>query len=78
MKVVLPYQATQHSVHPTGGSRRVFKQFAWLQVSSVKVAFSRPTHPRVTQAVGCGQRNRINYLKLWLKVCLKEHAAQVS
>jgi len=38
-------------VHPTGGSRRVFKQFVWLEVGSGKAAFSRPTHPRVTQAV---------------------------
>src|SRR6266511_5100931 len=42
----------QHSVHPTGGSRRVFKQFVWLKAGSVKVAFSRPTHPRVTHTVG--------------------------
>jgi len=39
-------------LHPTGGSRRVFRQFAWLGVGSVKVALSRPTHQRVTQAVG--------------------------
>ena len=38
--------------YPTGGTRRVFKQFAWLEVGSVKVALSRPTHQRVTQAVG--------------------------
>ena len=44
-------KATQHSVHPTGGSRRVFKHFVWLGVGSVKTAFSRPTHQRVTQAV---------------------------
>lgn len=31
----------------TGGSLRVFKQFAWLEVGSVKMAFSRPTHQRV-------------------------------
>jgi hypothetical protein len=43
--------ATQHSVHPTGGSRRVFRQFSWLEVGSVKAAFSRPAHQRVTQAV---------------------------
>ncbi len=30
--------SAQHSVHPTGGSRRVFKQFAWLETDSVKVA----------------------------------------
>jgi hypothetical protein len=34
-----------------GGSLRVFRQFAWLEVGSVKVAFSRPTHQRVTPAV---------------------------
>ncbi len=42
----------QHSVHPNpgkvrrgwrGGSLRVFKQFAWLERDSVKVALSRPT-----------------------------------
>src|SRR5215212_6368142 len=44
--------AAQHSVHPTGGSLRVFRQFAWLEVGSVKMALSRPTHQRVTQAVG--------------------------
>jgi len=38
-------------VHPTGGSLRVFRQFAWLQVGSGKTALSRPTHQRVTQAV---------------------------
>src|SRR5215211_5471245 len=29
-------------VHPTGGSLRVFRQFAWLEVGSVKKALSRP------------------------------------
>ena len=38
-------------MHPTGGSRRVFRQFAWLEAGSVKMALSRPTHLRVTQAV---------------------------
>jgi hypothetical protein len=38
-------------VHPTGGSLRVFRHFAWLGVGSVKVALSRPTHQRVTLAV---------------------------
>ena len=38
-------------MHPTGGTRRVFRQFAWLEVGSVKMALSRPTHQRVTQAV---------------------------
>ena len=44
--------AAQHSVHPTGGSRRVFRQFAWLGVGSGKMALSRPAHPRVTHTVG--------------------------
>ena len=34
-----------------GGSLRVFRQFAWLEADSVKVALSRPTHQRVTPAV---------------------------
>jgi len=45
-------RAAQHSVHPTSGSRRVFKQFAWLEAGSVKVAFSHPAQPPVTQTVG--------------------------
>ena len=49
---VLRSNTAQHSVHPTGGSLRVFGQFAWLEVGSVKVALSRPIHQRVTQAVG--------------------------
>ena len=39
-------------MHPTGGSLRVFGQFAWLEVGSVKVALSRPAHQRVTPTVG--------------------------
>jgi hypothetical protein len=45
-------KAAEHSVHPTGGSLRVFKQFVWLEADSVKMTLSRPTHQRVTQAVG--------------------------
>ena len=44
--------ATPLPDHPTGGSRRVFGQFAWLGVGSVKVALSHPAHQRVTPAVG--------------------------
>jgi len=44
--------AAQHSVHPTGGSLRVFKQFSWLEVGSVKAALPPPTHQRVTPTVG--------------------------
>ena len=40
-----------HSVHPTGGSLRVFVQVAWLEAGSVKAALSRPAHQRVTQTV---------------------------
>jgi hypothetical protein len=49
--VKLSSKAAQHSVHPTGGSLRVFKHFAWLGVDSAKMVFSRPAHQRVTPAV---------------------------
>lgn len=49
--ILLKYKSAQHSVHPTGGSLRVFKHFAWLEDGSVKVALSRLTHQRVTPAV---------------------------
>ncbi len=39
-------------MHPTGGSRRVFRAVSWLKVDSVKAALSRPAHPQVTQTVG--------------------------
>ena len=52
MKAPKIQQATQHSVHPTGGSLRVFRHFAWLEVGSGKVALSRPAHQRVTLTVG--------------------------
>jgi|SRR6266496_2588607 len=45
-------ECAQHSVHPTGGSLRVFKQFAWLETGSAKVELPRPAHQRVTQTVG--------------------------
>jgi len=48
----LEEKSAQQSVHPTGGSLRVFKQFALLEVGSGKAAFSRPTHQRVTPTVG--------------------------
>ena len=51
-KWVWKSKACQHSVHPTGGSRRVFRQFSRLEVSSGKMALSCPAHQRVTQAVG--------------------------
>ena len=64
--------AAQHSVHPTGGSRRVFKHFAWLEVGSVKMALSRPTHQRVTQAVGRAcQGSTIFFDDIYVKAELK-------
>src|SRR5215213_1011833 len=48
---ILLRQTAQHSVHPTGGSLRVFRQFSWLEVGSVKMALSRPAHQRVTHTV---------------------------
>ena len=42
----------QQGVHPTSGTLRVFKPFAWLEVCSVKVALSHPAQPPVTRAVG--------------------------
>jgi len=42
-------------VHPTGGSLRVFKQFAWLEVGSGKMALSRPAHQRVPRHTTPGQ-----------------------
>ncbi len=55
--MVIPHVSAQHSVHPTGGSRRVFKPFVWLEVGSVKMALSRPAHPRVTHTVGLPKQN---------------------
>jgi hypothetical protein len=47
-------------VHPTGGSLRVFRQFAWLEAGSVKMALSRPAHQRVTPAVGLQVKGKQN------------------
>jgi hypothetical protein len=54
----------QHSVHPTGGSLRVFKHFAWLEVGSDKIASSRLAHQRVTQAVGRNKPDVVAEMKL--------------
>jgi hypothetical protein len=48
-----PRKHAQQSVHPTSGSLRVFKHFSWLGVVSVKLPFSPPAQPPVTQTVGC-------------------------
>jgi hypothetical protein len=58
-------------VHPTGGSRRVFGQFAWLEVDSAKMAFPRPAHPRVTHTVG-----RLTELK-WKDDCMQSLIDQI-
>src|SRR5215207_2828710 len=61
--VLIPETAVQHSVHPTGGSLRVFRPFAWLEIDSDKMALSRPAHQRVTQAVGRREEYRWFCLK---------------
>src|SRR5512134_1298006 len=43
-------------MHPTSGTLRVFKLFAWLEVDSDKEAFSRPAHQQVTQTVETVER----------------------
>jgi hypothetical protein len=58
-------ETAQHSVHPTGGSLRVFRHFVWLGVGSVKVALSRPTHQRVTPAVGQPVLQNYGVFFLW-------------
>src|SRR6266496_2851163 len=52
MTMISKVNAAQHSVHPTGGSRRVFRLFAWLGIGSLKTALSHPARQRVTPAVG--------------------------
>jgi hypothetical protein len=46
-------ECVQHSVQraPDGWTLRVFRHFAWLEVGSVKMAWSRPAHQRVTHIV---------------------------
>jgi hypothetical protein len=44
----------EHQGHD-GGSLRVFRQFAWLEVGSVKAALSRPTHQQVPRDNHTGQ-----------------------
>jgi hypothetical protein len=46
---------------PDGWESPRFLAVCWLELGSVKMALSRPAHPRVTQAVRCGSRNRFNY-----------------
>ena len=44
-------ESAQHSVHLTGGTLRVFRHFARLEIDSDKIALSRPAHQQVTQTV---------------------------
>jgi hypothetical protein len=55
-EATVAYVADQQGVHPTSGSLRVFKQFTWLEVDSVKLAFSLPAHLPLTRAVGWAPR----------------------
>jgi len=59
-------------VHPTGGSRRVFRRFSWLEVGPGKRALSRPTHPRVTQSVGLPIRYQMGEIMLTLKQAIEK------
>jgi hypothetical protein len=52
-EVLLTITAAQHSVHPTGGSLRVFRRFVSLEAGSVKMALPHPAHQPVTPTVGC-------------------------
>ena len=42
-----------------GDSVRVFKEFAWLEAGSGKMALSRPAHLRVTRTVGRRIKTRL-------------------
>jgi hypothetical protein len=44
--------------YPTGGTRRVFKQFVWLEVGSGKMALSRPAHQPLSQPLGGNSRRQ--------------------
>ena len=47
-----------------GDGVRVFRQFVWLGVGSVKVALSRPTHQRVTPAIRWLRLSHVVHLDL--------------
>ena len=57
-------------MHPTGGSLRVFRHFAWLEAGSVKMALPRPAHQRVTQAVS--PLNTMTMRKLIFQIKLRK------
>ena len=44
-------EAAQHSVHPTGGSRCVFRQLSGSRLVPAQRQSPRPAHPRVTLTV---------------------------
>ena len=50
--VTLNEKTAQQCVHPTGGTLRVSRQFAWLEASPAKMASSRPAQNPLTPAVG--------------------------
>jgi hypothetical protein len=50
--------ATPLPDHPTGGSLRVFRPFAWLEAGSVKTALSRPTHQPSSGCYATGNAHR--------------------
>jgi dipeptidyl aminopeptidase/acylaminoacyl peptidase len=71
-------------VHPTGGSRRVFEPVSWLEVGAVKMAFSRPTHQRVTQTVGLLRDHKMkktlmfSLLMTFIVACAPQRSAPTS
>ena len=59
-------------MHPTGGNRRVFEQFAWLEVVSDKIALPRPAHQRVTPAVGWLRKPEFIERRIYIQNTLTE------
>jgi hypothetical protein len=57
-------------------SVRVFRQVAWLEAGSGKMAFSRLAHQRVTRAVNCNDIRytflRLESSKLRLKLAISD------
>ena len=51
-------KAAEQSVQPTGGTRRGFQAFFWLQVFSALGVLSRPAHQRLTHTVSPLPANR--------------------
>ena len=71
-------ETAQQGVHPTGGSRRVFRQVVWLEVGSGKVALPRPAHQRVTPTVRrLFNKECFNYKSLWTKRRERIHQGKI-